>query len=90
MDDIRSTNIRRLAEEIGMAVKDSGDTIQGTTRQISDLIDKVLDEHIMEVADSMTDEEKAIVWIEEENGEVVMDLGPYIRALGRKLLLGGR
>ena len=90
MDETRSTNIRRIAEEIGMAVKDNGDTVQGTTRQISDLIDKVLDEYIMEVAESMTDEEKAIVWIEEDDGVVTMDLGPYIRALGRKLLFGGR
>jgi len=86
----RQEQIQAAAEDMGLTLKDNGDTIQATLRQIDELMDRVLDLHIMEVAESLTDEEKAIVWIEEENGEVVMDLGPYIRALGRKLLLGGR
>lgn len=92
--------VQQAALKSGMTLKDLGDTAHGTIRQLMDMIEileneqqteyhdpRITVQELLDISDQMPEKEKQIVFerFDENSEEVIMDLGPFITAYGKKV-----
>lgn len=100
MEKVTELKLIRIAKGVGMIPKDNGDTWQGTIRQLYDLAERfaqdqkmihpgprLTDQELLDISDQMPEKEKQITFehFDENSEEVVMNIGPFITAYGRKV-----